>query len=740
MNTLNFNIKTTIYRTLFVLLTLLVLPAFGQQSLNSLLNTGKKNTAKLNYPVAIKAYKGALALEPANAKALEGLIEIYLNRYEIYDSAKVYIDKRISSMEENENPLIYFENANCLRLQEKPYEAIEQYLYFKANGLSESKYEYLSKEVSQHLATCRFAIKNREEQVDNNTYSVENMDFFINSVDSEYTPVYIEEENLLLYNARYKDFETEEVTVDNKYYENIYYFDLEESVASSYNPGIEQANHHAVIGRAGQSDTILIFFQNNIWVSAIKDDRLNDIKPLPEALRKFWFQPHGIFSNNGNTFIFSAMTKPEMEGGHRDIYISNKVNGEWEAPKLISPLINSEADDDSPFLSEDGKTLYFSSKGHNSSGGYDFFKSEMVNGQWTYPENLGYPMNSAGDDIYLTFTKDGKAGFFSSNRTGGFGGMDIYRFDIDKKTILGTAHDKAGQPLAGVDVTLFNVTDGTELYTTSDETGAFEFDVDADKEFTLLGEKEDYFDGGSKTNTLLAEKEVNVELMLEKDPGISILTLVTDKKTNEPLDSVAMTITDNMTGATETYLTTKTGDYRKPLAGKKLNDRGSFNFTFEKEGYLSKTITYNALFDEEGVYNVHTDLDLTLEKISVGENLSDIIDIRPIYFDVNKALIKPEAALELDKIVKVLNENPNMMIELGSHTDSRGSASSNLSLSERRALASADYIKERITNPDRISAKGYGESRLVNKCADGVTCTKEQHQENRRTEFIIIRL
>jgi outer membrane protein OmpA-like peptidoglycan-associated protein len=216
--------------------------------------------------------------------------------------------------------------------------------------------------------------------------------------------------------------------------------------------------------------------------------------------------------------------------------------------------------------------------------------------------------------------------------------------------------------------------------------------------------------------------------------------LITDKKTSQSLDSVKMTITDNMTGLTETFLTGPTGDYRKAVADKKLSERGSYNFTLEREGYLSKTLTYNIVFDKEGTYNVHSDLDISLEKIEVGEDLSKIIDIKPIYFDVNKSDIRPDAALELDKIVKVMNENPNMMVELGSHTDSRGSATSNASLSERRAQASAAYIKARITNPERITGKGYGETRLFNECADGVECSKEKHQENRRTEFIIVRL
>jgi len=707
---------------------------------NTFLNEAKKNVFRLDYPMAIEQYKGALEIDPVNPKALGGLIDIYLYRYEIYDSAEVYILKFMNSMSEDVNELIYFNYANCLRLQERQYEAIEQYLYFKQNGMRQNKYAYLEIEVNEYLETCRYAIKNRSIVNDNNSFTVENMDFYINSVDSEYTPVFIEEDSLLLFNARYKDFETEEVTEGNKYYENIYYFDLIESVSSSYNPGIEQENHHAVIGRREDNKDILIFYQNKIWISSIEADRLNEIVALPEELGGFYFQPHGVFTNDGKTLIFSAMIRPELEGGNLNIYISNLEGETWSKPKSLSAVINTEKDEDAPYLSNDGKKLYFSSKGHNSSGGYDFYKSELVNGEWTYPENLGYPMNSAGDDIYLSFTKDERTGFFSSNRNGGFGGMDIYTFAVDQKLITGIALDKLGNPLPEVLVTLINLEDKTEKYALSDADGKFNFNVDADQNFAVLGTREHYFDGKNKVNTKTTEKVITTDLMLEKDPGISLYAIVTDKKTRIALDSVKMTITDNMTGMSEAYLTAATGDYRRAVGDKKLNDRGSYNFTFERPGYLSKTITYNTVFDKEGIYNLHTDMDISLEKIEVGEDLSKIIDINPIYFDVNKSIIRPDAAIELDKIVKVMNENPTMVVELGSHTDSRGSATSNETLSYKRAIASAEYIKARITNPERITGKGYGETRLLNECGDGVTCSKEKHQENRRTEFIIVKL
>ena len=143
-------------------------------------------------------------------------------------------------------------------------------------------------------------------------------------------------------------------------------------------------------------------------------------------------------------------------------------------------------------------------------------------------------------------------------------------------------------------------------------------------------------------------------------------------------------------------------------------------------------------------YNHHEKIDLNLQAVNLGGDLAKMLNIKPIYFDLNKFNIRKDAAVELDKIVKVLNENPTMVIELGSHTDCRGTQSANETLSQNRASSSANYIKTRITNPERISGKGYGETKLLNDCGcEGTvksTCSDQQHQLNRRTEFIIVKM
>ena len=573
--------------------------SYGQGSAFKHVNQGDKYVKKLDYMAAIRSYQDALKIEPKNKKALDGIVDIYLNKYEIYDSALIYIDRRLQLVQRDTNYLVYYNYANCLRLQERHEEAIHQYQFFLKYGLRRARPDHpLIADCNLKINYCLNALKNQKLIYE--PFEVENMDFFINSQDAEYTPVYLESENLLLYNARYKDYNTEKRDADNLYFENIYYFDLEESVASTYNESIEQKTHQCVVAKVWDSDSVIVFYQNKLWLTTLNQDRLNNLIPLPAEFGGFYFQPHGVFSKDRKTFIFSGRT----EFGNLDLYISKFENGAWTMPVSISPTINSAQDEDGPYLSADGKTLYFSSKGHNSSGGYDFYSSTYENGEWSVPKNMGYPMNSAGDDIYIAWNSDGRNGFFSSNRAGGFGGMDVYVFGLIRKTIKGITKDTEGNILAGVEVKLIDDETKEVLSTVTDASGNFSFLVDPEKDFKLVGTKEKYFEDAKKVDTNGEHDVIEEDLALEKDPGISLYLYVEDAMSGEPIDGVKITILDNMVNEKDSVFTGKAGGHHMPLPDKKLDERGSYNFTLEKEGYLVQTVTYNVLFDHEGQYDV----------------------------------------------------------------------------------------------------------------------------------------
>ena len=473
---------------------------------------------------------------------------------------------------------------------------------------------------------------------------------------------------------------------------------------------------------------------------------------------------HASFSADGKWLYFAS----DMPGGLGgvDLYKVEITSEGYGEPMNLGDKVNTEGNEMFPNIHESGM-LFFASNGLIGLGGLDVFVAELKDGDKIGKVmNLGAPVNTNKDDFSLTLDKTGKNGYFSSNREGGKGDDDIYSFDLLKpikfgKFLKGVVKDTEGNLLSKVKFTLLNIKSDKIGLMESNEEGEFEFTIPEDFNFTLLGSKEKYLGVNKKILRSEDEDVIFVEVELEKDPGLSLYALITDKKTGFPIEDVTLKVLDNLTGVNEEYVTSDQGDFFRPLTEKKLNDRGSYNITLEKKGYLSKTVTYNTQFDKEGRYEIHAKLDLTLEPIEIGGDLSKIIDINPIYFDLGKSKIRPDAATELDKIVKVMNENPTMVIELGSHTDSRGSDASNRSLSDRRAKASAAYVSERIMGPERIYGKGYGEStpNTVDASLDGGVATQvltddfinplksknrklfdKYHQFNRRTEFLIIKM
>ena len=198
------------------------------------------------------------------------------------------------------------------------------------------------------------------------------------------------------------------------------------------------------------------------------------------------------------------------------------------------------------------------------------------------------------------------------------------------KIIQGVARDKKGVILANTEVSLLDNSDNVLETITTNENGDYSFIAEDEKNYKLKGTKTKYIDGHNVASTFTDEQIIIADLELEKDPELSLYALITDKVTGEPLENVKMTITDNLTGKDVVYHTPITGDYKRALTNKRLNDRGSYNIKLEKPGYFGKTVTYNTLFDKPGIYEVHKDLELGLDKLEVGGDISKLIEINPI--------------------------------------------------------------------------------------------------------------
>lgn len=370
---------------------------------------------------------------------------------------------------------------------------------------------------------------------------------------------------------------------------------------------------------------------------------------------------HPFLTEDGQTMYFVS----DMPGGFggTDIYKTGRTgNDQWTKPENLGNKINTEGDELFPFLDETRHILIFNSNGHFGLGGQDIFQVKQNGNSWENVMNPGKPINSEADDFAFIFSKTSDGGYFSSNRSGGQGGDDIYAFqyqmkDLPRKVISGTVKDGKGKLIPTTLVTLVGEHDVIITTQYSDDKGAFQFTAESDKSYELVGNKDGYSEGNAIANSFGNAPEIIVEIVLLQAENTSEETELKD------------------------------------------------------------------------------------EDIAANKDLVKAIKLKAIYFNFDQYAIRPDAAKELDKIVKVMNRYPTMKVELISYTDCRGSEIYNNYLSENRAKSTVEYIQSRISTPSRISGKGLGESKLINNClCDGIsisTCTPEQHQVNRRTEFII---
>jgi len=461
---------------------------------------------------------------------------------------------------------------------------------------------------------------------------------------------------------------------------------------------------------------------------------------------------HPTLSPNGKTLYFVS----DMPGGlgGTDIYsVTIHDDGSYGVPVNLGENINTEGKEMFPWIDNENN-LYFSSNGHQGLGGLDVFAAlPNANGQYSQVMNLGRPINSESDDFAFIVMPGKQSGFVSSNRKGGMGDDDIYGFTQIQtlKRILtieiNVVELYSGKSINGALVKIFNKKTGAlfgSAYTNN--TGVVAFVVEPESDYVFEITNDNYYPEQvdiSDVDIELKEDRIEKTVQLKKDPGFGIYAKICDAKSSLPLNDVKITILDLLSGERLGVFTTNSiGEIQQGILGKNLNDSLSYKIELVKEGYFPKTIYYSGKIVKAGLIDLSHELKNQLKLDSIVTDLADMVEINPINFDLNKFNIRPDAAIELDKIVVIMNTYPDMVVELGSHTDCRGSNQYNLNLSDKRAAASAAYIKTRITNPDRIYGKGYGESRLLNDCeCEGSVksdCTEEDHSKNRRTEFRVI--
>jgi outer membrane protein OmpA-like peptidoglycan-associated protein len=454
-----------------------------------------------------------------------------------------------------------------------------------------------------------------------------------------------------------------------------------------------------------------------------------------------------LVTADGNTMYFTS-DRPGGVGG-TDIWRTVRNGTTWGTPVCLGSEVNTEGDEMFPFIGKDG-TFAFASDGQQGLGGLDILVGKMrPDGAVLGVKNPGAPINSGHDDFALVLDHTLLKGYFTSDRPGGKGGDDIYAMTLERPLgnsmrVEGIAFDRrTRQPMPGTVVELKDSLGNVLTSVTTGADGSYTVDLEPARNYTLAGATVGYrpavsdLSSGPEVDTVFKQ-----DLRLAQFADVTAWMHVTNAQTGEPLADVSAQAMDVPGGGLEVIKgsTNAAGDLRQKLEGRAIDDSLVFRVKLTKAGFFPKKGLFLYTVGQNGEVAMHQIMDLAMEPIDIGAEVGKAISINPIYFNSGKWDIRPDAATELDKVVAVLHENPTMEIELGSHTDSRGSDKANRALSDKRAKSSAAYIISKGIPKGRIKGLGYGESKLLNECGNGSECTEEQHQLNRRTEFIITRM
>jgi len=467
-----------------------------------------------------------------------------------------------------------------------------------------------------------------------------------------------------------------------------------------FSPQLKSRFHDAIA--TFSNDQTEVYFTRNRKVEGVEDkfavNRLDimyatltdsitwgNLTPLPFN-NTAYSVAHPALSPDGNRLFFSS----DMPGGFggKDIYVCSREGGLWGTPVNLGPNINTDIDELYPFYHSE-RLLYFSSDGHFGLGGQDVFVTrELPNGDWEALENLGNPVNTEFDDFGFIVSADGHEGYFASDRTGN---DDIYHFS-QKKATLPVAYEAEVIPEVAPAVKLIVLNgkvvhhlDGSPL---------------AGASVQLMREADGHALAGITNNagefSIALTPGSCYKVRAEKGDFFAYTldeTICADNLKTEPLEIQLL-------------------PFRTETATEKIVPA------------IDKSREQTALFKTGNA--------------KTADNNGSIAYLLNIYYDFQRSSVRADGLGELKKLLKLLEDNPELKLEISSHTDSRGSDSYNLQLSQRRADAIVAWLASKGIPVSRLVPKGYGETKPVNKCNDGTPCSEEEYQLNRRTEFKVV--
>lgn len=715
-----------------------------------------------NYSLALKYFKDAYALDSSNANINYKIGFCYLESASEKGKALAYLEKAVQNVGHNYNPedprekkapeLAYYSLAKAYRLA---YRFNESNIYFnKLKDIIGTRNKEMTADLDKQIETNFNAIEFVKDSV---VVAINNLGDSVNSVYPDYSPVVSADESTLIFTSRRLGSTGGEKTEGDEFLEDIYVCNKQpdgtwtgaKSIGSNINSNASEAD----ISITADGQQLFVYRDINggdIYYSNLEGDTWSGLTPLSSSINSPDWETHATLTVDGNTLYFVSNRKEGSFGG-RDIWRSVKLpNGLWSMPVNAGPEINTAFDEDAPFIHPDGVTLFFSSKGHKNMGGFDIFKSvKDENGKWTEAENLKSPINTPDDDIFYVQSADGKRGYFSSVRKNGYGEKDIYMINFEKAiveplTLLKgyITFDGSTKGLAKVEIMATDMESGLVVQNVkpNEATGKYLLILtpgNEGKTYNISYEAEGYQPINVTINIPAnsAYQEIDKELLLQlvnlesKTLGtISINGTVRDKQ-GKAVSGAQIIVKDNITGKLiDTYYTTSdSGSYYFIL-----NRGQNYNLSYEAKGYLFQSENVNVPKQPE--FSVLTK-NIVLEKVQIGSK----IVLNNIFFDSNKATLRKESNLELEKLLQLMKDYPNLTVEVAGHTDSKGNDAANLKLSQMRSQAVVAALIKKGIKAKYLVAKGYGETMPIapNLLPNGKPDLNGM-QLNRRVEMKII--
>jgi len=680
------------FKKLFPVLFCVLLVGTSHSQTRAFLKKAARSTENGKLDNARQYYLKALEKDKDNYNANIGLgitLSEFMGQLE---EALPYLENAYQHTPKDTLPDLLYALAKCYQQVGKYNEAIN--FLNKLNGsvaLDDEDKSY-QLDLKKRKADCVYAMANTQS-ADSKDWYVVNLGSNINSKTPEYVPV-ITPDNELLFTSKRQDHKKEKINdLDGKYFESMYISKMENgrfaaprryTIPDLFLSSKFSKHHESIISMSPDGKKLFVYRDNKIYEVDLDNVKKESPKKLSKNINFDYYQNHAYLSKDGKSLYFTS----EADGGlgGLDIYKSEKVSeGVWSKPVNLGPGINTEYDEDAPFLSDDGQTLYFASRGLPGYGNFDLYKTELANGKWGTPVNLGLPINSQAHDIFMVHNKDGNIGYFSSGRPGGKGDMDIYKInylrDFNKQC------ETYDNPLLCLKNEVI-----------SEKENRYAFTASVPQYLKIL--KHEWIVNG---NELSKENESYIE---------SAFTTAGEQIIKAKVIAYCDTCIEPMVICNIVKVS--------PVSSQSVQTVASTNTTTTSSASAS--------------------LDKVKGKLNNEQLLALGFDVTPVRFNFNSKDIREDYTAVLNKNAEILKSHPELRLEIYGYADSQGKHGYNRNLSEKRAQNIKQYLIEQGINKKQITiVVGKGDTNLLNDCVNGEECGKEENEVNRRVEFTVIK-